>query len=161
MWGKYILHKTFTIKLSSSCMPPPSSILSHPSHFITWLTVQLFKSLFLTFLLHPSLPACLWLWLSEAKFVLMALCLSGPSGTSLSGFSSDQFVAEVPLRQHLDCTNTTGFWSISGHSVSLWWVPLQSADPGGPRAVGGPWGWRRDREQTSVTTLLPHCPAAC
>lgn len=150
----------FYIKLSPyNCMPPPS-VLCQLSHFITWLTVQLFVSLFLTFLLRPSLPACLWLWLSKAKSVLMSLCLSGPSGTSLYGLSSDRSMLKVPLRQHLDCTNTMVFWFVSVHSVSLWWVPLQSTDPGRHWAVGGPWGWRRDREQTSVTTLLPHCPAA-
>lgn len=91
---------------------------------------------------------------------LMALCLSGPSCSSLYELSSDQSALKVPLRRHLDCTNTTVFWSVSVRSVSPRWAPLQSADPGRHWAVGGPWGWRRDREQTSVTTLLPHCPAA-
>lgn len=100
------------------------------------------------------------LWLFEAKSALMALCLSELSGTGLYGLLSDQSVLESPLRPHRDFTNTTLFWSISVGSVSLRRAPPQSADPGRHWAVGGPWGWRRDREQTSVTTLLPHCPAA-
>lgn len=61
----------------------------------------------------------------------------------------------------LDCTNNKVSLSISVGSVSLSWAPLQSAHPGRHWAVGRPRGRRRHREQTSVATFLPHCPAAC
>lgn len=47
-----------------------------------------------------------------------------------------------------------------GSVFTLYWATLQSAHPGGPWAVGGPRGWSRHAEQTSIATFLPHCPAA-
>lgn len=69
--------------------------------------------------------------------------------------------AEVPLRCRLTCTNTTVcFICLCWFCFTLYWATLQSAHPGGPWAVGGPRGWRRHAEQTSIATFLPHCPAA-
>lgn len=103
---------------------------------------------------HFLLRACLW------KKLLMAMYLSGLSGAACTG----SWVVILCQKSHLDCIRAVlipqCFDLCLVRSVSLWWAPLQSADPGRHWAVGGPRGWRRDREQTSVTTLLPHCPAA-
>lgn len=108
----------------------------------------------------PSFPSLLSSIFS-CVFSLCTLCLSGPSGPPPITTTTGQRGTEVPLRCCLTCTNTTVcFICLCWFCFTLYWATLQSAHPGGPWAVGGPRGWRRHAEQTSIATFLPHCPAA-
>jgi len=144
MSREHNLHQTFPMTCASHTLHA-SSLHPQPTrscHRAAWRAARL---------LLPSVlrsSACL----SEALGGLV--CVSKWAFWSQSG----QSVLRVPLGPHLHCTNSSAFWSVP--SVSLGRPPLQSADPGRRRAVGGPGGLRRDRQQTNVATLLPHCPAA-
>lgn len=116
-------------------------LVSHPLH------------LFCTCLL------CACLWLSVANFALRALYLIGPSCTFTQWPSSGQSMTEVPLRWHLDRTNSTVFLSISVGSVSLFGRPAV----GSPRETLGSGrtlrlaAWQRTNQRQGIFTLLPCC----
>lgn len=106
--------------------------------------------------------------LSISSFLHLLLCIFSLHSVSKWTFWSQPITTttgqrgtEVPLRCFLTCTNTTVcFICLCWFCFTLYWATLQSAHPGGPWAVGGPRGWRRHAEQTSIATFLPHCPAA-
>lgn len=86
------------------------------SSIITWSQFSSWSACFSCFCSILSLTS--YLAFNDIQSILMALCLSGLSGTGFRGICSNHSVPESPLRQHLYCTNTAAFWSVSVHSVS-------------------------------------------
>lgn len=132
--------KTFYLNLccitphASSPHPPPS---------------QLLVSLFLTFLLLSL--ACRG-----------EVCANGSVSKWAFWLSSVQSVPEVPLRRHLDCTNTAAFWSVSSFCFTLIGAPAV----GRPRETLGsgrtlrPAPWQRTNQRHDTFTPLPCCSLA-